>query len=439
MNEVNEVNEILESLYPYDYSIVSPGSTSARQAYLKYLDFTVHEYASGSDVGGWVVPDSWYVKKAEIKKDGKLLYDAALSPLGVGALSPSFSGTIDLEALKKHLFFSDNSTTAIPYHWTNLYRPLDIDWAICMPKKIYDSLGPGDYEVDIVTCSESGSMLVYEFFIQGETDECFLINGHNCHPWQANDDISGCAVGIAFFQFLRSRQNRYSYKLIIAPELHGTAHWIAEDPSHAQNVIGAVMLKSVGNDNQLSLQHSFEGRSILDKAADAVCSEVLPDHISGPFRTIYGNDETVFDSPGYEIPSISLTRFPFDEYHSDEDTPDRINQRALLESLRVLKSIFNSIERDQKGVFAEKGLICLSQKKYDLYRAAPAPGIDKVVYQESNKRWNLFMNCLPRELDGTVSYIDLAIKYDLPVKSVIEYLEAWAEKGLIEVVRGRGQ
>ena len=76
-------------------------------------------------------------------------------------------------------------------------------------------------------------------------------------------------------------------------------------------------------------------------------------------------------------------------------------------------------------------MICLSQKKYDLYRAAPAPGIDKVAYEKSNKLWNLLMNCLPRELNGKISYIELALKYDLPVTSVIAYLEKWEEKGLL--------
>jgi aminopeptidase-like protein len=433
MKNKGEINtfEILKSLYPYDYSIVSPGSDLAKNAYLKHLDFTVHEYPSGSNVGGWIIPDSWHVKKAQIIKDGKLIYDAALSPLGVGALSPSFSGSMDLNALKGHLFFSEESEDAIPYHWTNLYRPNDIDWAICMPKKEYKKLTDGKYEIELITSSEPGNMLVYEFFIQGESDECFLINGHNCHPWQANDDISGCAVGVAFFQHLLKQKNKYSYKLIIAPELHGTAHWIAADPSHSSNVIGAVMLKSVGNDRSLSLQHSFDGVSKLDMAAESVCREALPSFTSGAFRTIYGNDETVFDSPGYEIPTISLTRYPFNEYHSDEDTPDRINLKALDESLEILKLIFNIIERDKNGVFAETGLICLSQQKYDLYRAAPAPGIDKVAYEKSNERWNLLMNCLPRELNGNISYIELALKYDLPVSSVITYLEKWEEKGLL--------
>ena len=35
----------------------------------------------------------------------------------------------------------------------------------------------------------------------------------------------------------------------------------------------------------------------------------------GKFRSIYGNDEIIFDSPGYNKNNF-LTRYPFREYHT---------------------------------------------------------------------------------------------------------------------------
>ena len=37
-------------------------------------------------------------------------------------------------------------------------------------------------------------MLVYDYYLEGSTKDEIIFNAHNCHPYQANDDISGCAV-----------------------------------------------------------------------------------------------------------------------------------------------------------------------------------------------------------------------------------------------------
>jgi hypothetical protein len=71
-----------------------------------------------------------------------------------------------------------------------------------------------------------------------------------------------------------------------------------------------------------------------------------------------------------------------------------------------------------------------------LYRAAPAPGIDNGEYLDVSRRWNLLMNCLPRELNGSNSGIDLAYKYELPVDEVCAYLNEWVEKQLAISVSG---
>ena len=213
-------------------------------------------------------------------------------------------------------------------------------------------------------------------------------------------------------------------------------HWLAGLGAQAGTFTGAIMLKSVGNQRPLKLQHSFDGDSQLDKAACSVLRRRLGEFVSGPFRTVYGNDETVFDSPGYEIPSISLTRFPFTEYHTDADTPERLSVPHLDEARDTVLEIIDTLEANQSLVFAERGLVALSHPRYGLYRAAPAPGMDKAAYLEESRRWNLLMNCLPRELNGRNSAIDLALKYELPALDVCHYLQQWREKGLARPAEG---
>ena len=423
--------DIVRSLFPFSYSVVSDENDRAIPAYRRELDFNVVEVASGTELNGWLVPASWRVKKAEIRFAGQVIHDATAAALGVGILSPSFSGTLSRDELRAHLYYSEDCPQAIPYHWTNLYRPAQKDWALCVTKAFHDGLQEGNYRVELVTEESPGTMKVLDFILPGELPDTVLLNGHNCHPWQANDDLSGCAVGISVMQALQQRPHRrYTYRLVIAPELIGTVHWLAGLDMSATRFAGAVMLKSVGNTRPLKLQHSFVGDSQLDKAAASILKHRFGEFISGPFRSIYGNDETVFDSPGYEIPSISLTRFPFPEYHTDADTPDLLSPAHLDETRDVVLDIIDALENSERLVFAERGLVALSQARYQLYRAAPAPGLDKAAYQETSRQWNLLMNCLPRELNGRNSSIDLALKYGLPIGEVCAYIQQWQAKGL---------
>ena len=57
------------------------------------------------------------------------------------------------------------------------------------------------------------------FTVHGQSPTAFIYNTHNCHPFQANDDISGVAVLIRLFQELAGREIQSTYTLLIGPEL----------------------------------------------------------------------------------------------------------------------------------------------------------------------------------------------------------------------------
>jgi aminopeptidase-like protein len=430
------ITDLIRKLYPYSYSVVSDANDDAVDIFQRELPFNVFEVKSGSELNGWIVPNNWRVLHARIECDRKLIHDGAINPLGIGVLSPSFKGTLTREELRSHLFFSEECPEAVPYYWLNLYRPGDKNWAFCVTKSFYENLDDTEYYVDLKTEEFPGSMKVLDYFLPGETTETILLNAHNCHPWQANDDLSGCAVGIEIMRQLMSWEKRkYSYRLVIAPELIGTVHWLHSQDTKAQPIIAAIMLKSVGNASPLKLQHSYLGNAQIDKAIDLVMRSQLGTFESGQFRTIYGNDETVFDSPGYEIPTVSLTRYPFTEYHTDADTPDKISEKSLQETSYIILQTLKALELSLTLRFMHRGLISLSSERYQLYLPAAAPGIDRQEYSDKMGRWNLLMNCLSRELDGQQSAIDLAFKYDLPVLEVCDYISKWKEKKLaMEIV-----
>jgi aminopeptidase-like protein len=435
---VDDIVDLVRRLYPFAYSVVGKSNDDSLSLWLAELPFKVHEYPSGDELNGWLIPPAWSVLKAQIHKNGELLYDATRSPLGVATLSQPFQGRLTLAALRPHLFFSDTDADAVVYHWGALYRNQDEgEWGICMPRRLVERLTDGEYDVEIATRTEPSTMKVLDYHLPGHSARTILLNGHNCHPFQANDDISGCAVGIAVMKRLAALpQRRYSYRLLVAPELIGTMFWLHDLGDESRDTACAILLKSVGNGAPLRLQESFTGRSRVDRAAHHVFRNRYGDYASAGFRKIHGNDETVFEAPGYEIPSICLTRWPFEQYHTDKDTPETLSEDRLRDTAEAAFDICMALESDirLKGTFT--GLVRLSDPRYDLYRPAAAPGLQRREHTEEMARWNWLMNCLPRHLDGRTGLLEVAQRYGLPIRDVHDYAMKWVDRGLAEVVEG---
>ena len=425
--------DVVRRMFPFHYSVVAQGNDDSVPQWLAELPFQVHEFPSGTEINGWLAGEKWSVTKAEIRKDGQLIYDGLASPLGVITQSQSFSGSVGLDELKTHLFYSDVNPEAIVYHWSALYRPLEKTWGFSVPKRLFDSLVPGGYHVIIETSRSKGTLKVLDFVLPGESRRTILLNAHNCHPFQANDDLSGCAVGIEVMKRLAALpKRRYSYRLVIAPELIGTTFWLNQLGSAAKDFAGAILLKAVGNPGPLRLQNSFTGTASLDRSAHHVFRHKYGHYDSGPFRTVYGNDETVFEAPGYCIPTVSLTRMPFDDYHTDRDTPERLSEDHLQDAAATATQICLTMERDQRFETLFEGLVSLSHPRYDLYLPAVAPGLDKGGYDPAMGRWNLLMNCLPRYLADGWSLLQIADQHQLPLESLHDYVMRWVAKGLIK-------
>jgi len=276
-------------------------------------------------------------------------------------------------------------------------------------------------------------MKVLEYTIKGKSEETIIINAHNCHPFQANDDISGCAVAIKIFKMLKKMKNRkFSYTLLIAPELIGPIFWLKKFSSKKiKNLKYAILLKSVGNNNYLKLQQSVQGDSAIDRLALKALKSNGNKFKSGKFRTVYGNDEIVFNAPGYNIHSITLTRMPFHEYHTDADKPENLSEKKLNETFLVVKKIIYDLEKAVRFKNNYRGVISLSNSKYNLYLKADSPMIDKKKYTKENKKWNLLMNYLPYWFDKHMSINEIANYHKLPYKSVLAYCKKWEKKKLI--------
>lgn len=430
--------ELLKSIYQLKLAPVSEGINKAVEILKKELPFTVHQYPSLSEHNGWIVPQKWEVKKAEIRKNGELIYNGKNHPLGVIGYSQSFKGKVKLTELKKHLFYKKDRPNDIVYHCDLYYKPHQKNWGFCIPYNMYKKMKDGEYDINLQTSHENGKMKVLDYFVQGKKDETIILNAHNCHAGQANDDISGVVVGIELMKRLSKRKTKYSYRLIIAPEHLGTVFYLANLPKkEAKNLKFCIFLEMLGNDNRFALQLSFTGESLLDKAACNYLSIKHPNFFCDKFRKIVGNDETVWEAPGFEIPTISLSRWPYPEYHTDKDNEDIISEKRLEEAVEAVLGILNILETNCFVKRRFDGLLALSNPKYNLYIR---PGTDPSIKQKTpknQKKWNYLMDCLPRYFDGKTSILDIAIKHALPYDEVYEYINRFKEKGLVEHISER--
>ncbi len=174
-------------------------------------------FASGQEHNGWIIPDDWTVETALIRRDGRTLFDGTVHPLAVVQNSPSMQGTFSKTELDKHIFTRPTVPDAYAFHFLNTYRPWNRTWGFCVPHRVWQEWGPGDYEVELATTNRPGTMIVGEAHLAGESQETIVFNAHTCHPCQFNDDLSGVAVILELFRWLKERPRRFSYRAVLGP------------------------------------------------------------------------------------------------------------------------------------------------------------------------------------------------------------------------------
>src|SRR3989338_10751282 len=163
------IMEILKRVQGLSAAPVSAGTDEQNRILREFLPFKILEYKSGREHNGWYVPQKWEVIKAEIKKDGKLIYDGKKHPLGVIGSSESFKGKVNLEELKKHLYYKEDAPDNIVYHCDLFYKPYIKLWGFSLPYNLYKNFEEGEYEIDLQTLHEKGTMKVLEYTKPGRS------------------------------------------------------------------------------------------------------------------------------------------------------------------------------------------------------------------------------------------------------------------------------
>lgn len=425
------MKELIEELYLTNRGFV----TDDYQKCLDYIDeneleLTYHQFQSGREIwDSWVIPKKWSVDHAYVETEEERLLSFADHPLHLISYSDSYEGWVSREELVEHIHTHPEDPNAIPWHFRLNYRPWDSEWGFCASQEFVNSLDREEYYVSIDTTFEEDEMIVAEHHLPGNSDETIVLMAHLDHTGMANDDLSGVAVGIELMRRLQELPDRrYSYKFLIVQEMIGSAAYLEEFSNRASDFIYGIFLEMLGNDNRLLLQRTFHGNSKLDAVAERVLETSISDFEVDGFRSQIGNDELILESPGFEIPTISLLRGPYPEYHTHFDDPSIINEQRLEEAVSYVLEVIEIFETDFVPIRDFRGIPSLANPKYDLYLD---PNELPDVEVGNDGQLDLFRNLVFRHLDTDQSVFDIAHDFGLRFDFVHSYLKDFENKNLI--------
>lgn len=433
--------ELTRDLCGYTTGVVAAGNAPLFARLAQELPFELHRWQSGETFNGWVVPDDWTVEHATISRGGEVLFDGTVNPLAVGRYSRSFQGTVDWSELKRHLSTNPDLPEAYVFHCMWQYRPWDADWALSVPYATYRELeaAGGRYEVDVRTAYAPSEMLVATADLPGDGEETIVLQAHSCHPHMANDGFAGVAVLVRVMQWLATRERRrHRYRLVVGPEHLGTVFYLRDlPPAELDRIVCGVFAEMPGTRGPVKVASSFSGGTPIDLALANAARHHARAHELVGWRKGAGNDETVWEAPGYEVPFPEVTRSedlmaPFREYHTNLDTPDLMDPAQLAEFEGVLRAAIEALEDDAVALRRFDGLVALSSPRYRLYKERADPAVDKELPEDS-ETWGELLDSLLRYFDGQISILEIAQRHDLPFSAVRDYVHDFAAAGLVDL------
>jgi len=399
--------KIIKDLYKLNRTLVGDGFDKALQYIKKILpEMEILEFPSGMEYGTWTIPQKWEVKDAWVKYKNKKIIDFKKDPLSLVVGSEPIHGVVKIDELREHLFHNPQKPDVIPY----VFKYYDKDWGFSTSTDNYLKLKKGNYEVFIDSKYTDGVMKIGQYVLRGGQKE-ILIMVHLDHPFQANDNLSSVAVAI---ELAKSLKSKYTIKTLFTPETIGAmAYAYTQD---LDNVDFGIAIDMVGNDNTILMQETFGGIEKINKAGAMAMSILSPlKYRKAPFRAPLGADEYIMNDPLIGVPMIFFSRSPYNEYHSESDTPDIIKEDKLKETIEIIKKTIKIIEEDWIPKRNFKG--ALMRSKYGVQQLA----------KEENRKYDYFFYLM----DGKRSLLDLSYACQLNFEKMNNLLKKLKKDGFI--------
>ena len=410
--------KLIKDLWFKRRDIISDGFDESLKYISKIIPLKIHKIPSGTKCWTWKVPEKWSVKEAYIEDlKGNHLLDLKDHPLHVISYSLPIDKIVTMAELIKHLHTNPARPDAIPFEFKYYER----DWGFCIQHNKLKKFNKDKYKVFIDSKFEKGNLEVGDCTIKGKRDEIIVLVAHLCHPAMVNDDLAGVAALIEIAKELAKKKNNYTYKFLFVPETIGSIAYLSQNETVIPKLKYGIFLEMVGNDGMHALQLTRQGNTKIDRVARYVMKQKLENFREGPLGKVVCNDEMVFNGPGVDNPMISISRFPYPEYHTSDDNPSIISKKNLEESKNLILEILDILDSDYIPKRKFKGMVFLSG--YGLW-----------VDYRTNKKLNENIDQIMFMLEGDKSIFGIAEELDMDYYEVLDYINKFHKKGLIEKI-----
>lgn len=411
-------------LYPLCRSITGDGIRQTLAKIGDRIPLKISEVATGTKVFDWSIPKEWNIRDAYIKNlQGERVVDFQKHNLHVVNYSVPIEARLSLAELRPHLHTIADHPDWIPYR-TSYYQE---DWGFCLTENQLKSLKDNEYEVEIDSSLEAGSLSYGECFLPGRSTEEVLISCHVCHPSLANDNLSGLVVATEMAAFLLKRDLHYSYRFLFIPGTIGAITWLARNHEVTKRIRHGLVLTCIGDASGFHYKKSRRGDAEIDRAVAHVlrhCGESAAILDFSP----YGYDERQYCSPGFDLPVGCLMRSmwgQFPEYHTSADNLEFIHPERLAGSLRVCLTVCDVLERN--NFYLNQNPFCEPQLgKRNLYSSAAGAALEQEVHA---RLWTL------NQSDGKHSLLDIAERSGLPFSLIAGAADLLQQSGLLVAVQ----
>ena len=217
----------------------------------------------------------------------------------------------------------------------------------------------------------------------------------------------------------KSQNRKYTYKFLIMPETIGSAVYITEYfDKIKRNFVGTMFSEMVGWGESWYIKNTREGNTYMDLLANSL-SRKWTDLKTTKFFSVYGNDELMFNNIGTNIPSLSLQKFPFIEYHTSNDHPDRIQKSDMLRAFDITMDMVYMIEND--AIYKFNQPVPFWMTRFDLFAD------DQWETEDFLKNFDIIY----KNMDGEKSLLRVAEESNCSFEYVFNYVKKMEENNLV--------
>ena len=339
-------DSLFNELFPICRSLSGNGNRITLKRLKQEIPLEIKEISSGTKCFDWEVPPEWNIRDAWIKdKHGNKIVDFTKSNLHVVNYSIPVHKIINYKELKEKIHTLPDFPDHLPYR----HSYYDRNWGFCMSYAQYQTLDQdADYEVYIDSeLNSEGSLTYADCRIQGNSGIEYILSTYCCHPSLANDNLSGLILSVLLFKRLLECETYHSYRLIIAPETIGIIAYLFKNEEELKKIDGGYVITTVAGPGTFGYKSSFLGSHRVDQAALRSLKDVK--HFSYPFCPD-GSDERQFSSPGFRIPTGTITKdkyYEYPQYHTSADNLNFTSSENLLATLELYWESLQNLEKNR--------------------------------------------------------------------------------------------